>query len=208
MKRTGLRRVLAAAIIGIGLHGLVADAGLRHFRIFRSGCSAPTCSAPMYVVAPAPVCACCRPMPTCSRPSCFGPTCAIPACSAPMFGQPGYAGQSMLGYPAYGNGMGMSTGYPMPGTGFPASQAGYSQFGPGIYGAGGSGVLDNSSYYGSTYEFGVQPGVGMTPGYPQMTAYDVSGLGSVPGSSVPSYYAPVPSVYTPVPPAPATDLVW
>lgn len=219
-------RVLAvAALVGLGLQTYMAQAGWRHFRMFRSSCSGCACSAPMYVAAPPMAYSCGGPGWGCSGPACSAPMwgCSGPACSAPAWGCSGptcsYPSSYQAGYggglpmTAYGSSPGSSFGYnygyganytPSIGTGYgygagyaPGAGMYYDFSAPGSYAAGG---------YGGYGAGGVasQGFYGTPVSYPQTSGFGGSGL----GYGMPSYYAPVPSQYTPVPPAPASDLVW
>lgn len=162
MMRMTVRVAAMAVVIGLGFQ--VANAGLRHFRLFQSGCAAPSCSrpscagpscaVPMYVVAP-PVCGCCAPVwgcsaPACSAPACSGPGCFAPGCFAPSCFQPGYGGLPLSGLNGgYGSNLyGASYDF--------ASQPAYGSYG-------GSATL---SAYGTQAAYGVQPGAfGINSGF-------------------------------------------
>lgn len=184
--RMAMRVVAAVALVGIGSQAFMAQAGWRHFRMFRSNCAGSACSAPMYVAAPPASFSCGGPSWGCS-----GPTCSYPTSYQAGYAPTGYGGLPMT---AYGTGYGQ-TGY---GTYYDFSTAGAGSYAAGGYGANG---------YGSGVMYG-------TPvSYPQAAAfgglgYGGPGYGAAFNNGVPSYYAPVPSQYTPVPPAPASDLVW
>ncbi|HEY4259362.1 MAG TPA: hypothetical protein VGM98_04355, partial [Schlesneria sp.] len=91
--RMTMRVVAAVALVGIGSQAFIAQAGWRHFRMFRSNCGGCACSAPMYVAAPTAAYSCGGPSWGCSGPACSGPTC-----SYPMSYQTGYGGYSQAGY--------------------------------------------------------------------------------------------------------------
>lgn len=199
--RMAMRVVAAVALVGIGSQAFMAQAGWRHFRMFRSNCAGSACSAPMYVAAPPASFSCGGPSWGCSGPACAAPMwgCSGPTCSYPMSYQAGYAPTSYGGLPmtAYGSGSGQS-GY---GTYYDFSTAGTGSYAAGGYGGYGANGYGTGGMYGTPVS------------YPQAAAYGGQGYGG-PGygaafnSGMPSYYAPVPSQYTPVPPAPASDLVW
>lgn len=213
-------RVLAvAALVGLGLQTYMAQAGWRHFRMFRSSCGGCACSAPMYVAAPPMSYSCGGPGWGCSGPACSAPMwgCSGPTCSYPSSYQAGYGGGlpltaygsspgSSFGYnygyganyaPSVGGGYGYGAGYAPgaggygPGTGMYYDFSAPGSYSAGGYGGYGAGGIASQGFYGSPV------------GYPQVS-YGGSGF----GYGMPSYYAPVPSQYTPVPPAPASDLVW
>lgn len=142
--RTTLRAAVAAVVFGLSLQVSVADAGLRHFRVFCPGCQ-PVYSAPVYVAMPAPTCACAAPMIS------YAPTCCqssqIDVGYAPETLSP-YGGQSISGYapaspdivPAYGS--------------------------AGIYGTGSFGVTGygyGSGFGGAGYGMSYAPGYGGIP---------------------------------------------
>jgi hypothetical protein len=205
MMRLNVRMAVAAVAVSFCLQGLVAEAGFRHFRVYRSGCS--TCSAPVYFAAPMPVCASCQP--ACS-------TCAAPGFASSYF-QPAM-GSGMTGFaPGYGTGYGPSSSYAYgPSFGFDA-QPGYDMGAgvsatPQIQGFGGASGLGfgGGSAYGPSTGFNGQAGYGLAGGspIPQVSAFGGSGFGIGMGSAGSSYYGPMPSQYSVVPPSPAFDLVW
>lgn len=201
MMRLNVRMAVAAVAVSLCLQGLVAEAGFRHFRVYRSGCS--TCSAPVYFAAPMPVCASCQP--ACS-------TCAAPGFASSYF-QPAM-GSGMTGFaPGYGTGYGPSSSYAYgPSFGFDA-QPGYAMgagvsAAPQVQGFGGaSGFGFGGSAYDPSLGFNGQAGYGMAGGSP-IPLVSGSGIGIGMGSAGSSYYGPMPSQYSVVPPSPAFDLVW
>ena len=130
--RATLRAAVAVVVFGLSLPVSVADAGLRHFRVFCPGCQ-PVYSAPVYVAMPAPTCACAAPMisyaPTCCQSSqinvgyapetvnsyggasisAYAPASAdIPV---PAYSSAGIYGTGSFGVTGYGYGMPYAPGY-------------------------------------------------------------------------------------------------
>ena len=114
MRKTA-RVIVMAMVLGLGLQVSVANAGLRHLRVFCRGCG-PVYAAPAYVATPASSCACGASVMSYSQPSCcqsamggamFQPNFVAPGFGEQIYSDPAYPAISVNG--GFGNGFGPAT---------------------------------------------------------------------------------------------------
>ncbi len=143
--RMTLRTAVVLVVFGLSLQVSVANAGLRHFRVFCPGCQ-PAYSAPVYVAMPAPTCACAAPMIS------YAPTC----CQSSQIDM-GYAPETLNSY----GGPSISA-YAPTSAGIPITAYGNA----GTYGAGsfgGAGYGFGNGFSGAGYGMPYLPGYGGIP---------------------------------------------